>query len=63
MGVVFTRFDDGDDRILGIAKNSERHLGTDESPVTGDLEDSAPAEDSSVEPAALTEDKDDEQSE
>jgi DNA gyrase subunit A len=60
MGVVFTRFDDGDDRILGIAKNSERHLGADDSLATGDSDDVAPAEDSSVEEAAPHKETDDE---
>jgi DNA gyrase subunit A len=51
MGVVFTRFDDTD-RILAIAKNSERNLvaedGDDESPASSDADTPTPPEGSSV---------------
>jgi len=52
MGVVFTRFDDTD-RILAIAKNSERNLvsedGDDEPPASPDADTPTPPEGSSVE--------------
>jgi DNA gyrase subunit A len=52
MGVVFTRFDDSD-RILAIAKNSERNLvsedGDEETPASQDAGMPAGPEGSSVE--------------
>jgi DNA gyrase subunit A len=65
MGVVFTRFDDAD-RILAIAKNSERNLVADDADEdgqpTGDMRTPAESEPGSVDEtieADPTEDVDD----
>jgi DNA gyrase subunit A len=51
MGVVFARFED-DDFVIGLAKNSERDLETNEELVEASETEAAPAVEAAVEAVA-----------